>query len=57
MRSTHRKMGFFDPIDWNGDGVHDIFDDILEFSVFQEIMQDDTDFDDEFDDDFEEENW
>ena len=26
-------MGFFDPIDWNGDGKHDIFDDMLEFSI------------------------
>ena len=50
-------MGFFDPIDWNGDGKHDIFDDMLEFSIFNEVMKDDTDSDDEFDDDFDEEDW
>jgi len=50
-------MGFFEPIDWNGDGKHDIFDDMLEFSIFQEVMKDDTDSDDEFDDDFDEEDW
>ena len=50
-------MGFFDPIDWNGDGKHDIFDDMLEFSIFNEVMKDDTDSDDEFGDDFDEEDW
>lgn len=50
-------MNFFDPIDWNGDGKHDIFDDMLEFSTFNEVMKDDADSDDEFDDDFDEEDW
>lgn len=50
-------MGFFDPIDWNGDGKHDIFDAMLEFSIFNEVMKDDTDSDDEFDNDFDEEDW
>ena len=45
-------MGFFDPIDWNGDGKQDIFDDMLEFSIFQEVMNDDSDSDDEANDDF-----
>ena len=45
-------MGFFDPIDWNGDGKHDIFDDMLEFEIFQRVMKDDSDSDDEADDDF-----
>lgn len=49
-------MGFFDPIDQNGDGKHDVFDDMLEFSLFNEVMKDDTDFDDEFDYDFYEED-
>ncbi len=50
-------MGFFDQIDWNGDGNYDIFDDMLEFSIFQEVMKDNKNSDDEFDDDFDEEDW
>lgn len=49
-------MGFFDPIDWNRDGKHDIFDDMIEFSIFQEIMNGDSDSDDESDDDFEDDD-
>ncbi len=31
-------MGLFDPVDWNGDGKYDIFDDMIEFGLFQEMM-------------------
>ena len=49
-------MGIFDPIDWNGDGRHDFFDDVLEFAIFQECTKDEYDSDDdEFD--FDEEDW
>ena len=41
-------MGAFD---WNGNGIHDTFDDMMDFFVFQDVMkdkdEDDTDFDDE----------
>ena len=51
-------MGFFDPIDWNGDRKHDVFDDMIEFSIFQEVMNDDPYSDDESDEDFEgDEDW
>ena len=51
-------MGFFDSIDWNGDGKHDIFDDMLEFSIFNEVMKDDKDSDSDFEfDDDDEEDW
>lgn len=44
-------MGIFDPFDWNGNGTHDIFDDMMDFFIFQEVMkdqnEDDTDFNDE----------
>ena len=49
-------MGLFDPIDWNGDGQHDYFDDILEFAIFQECTKDENDSDnDDFNND--EEDW
>ena len=54
-------MGIFDPIDWDGDGKHDIFDDMLEFAMFEEMTKEDDfddDFDLNFDDDFDnEQEW
>ena len=37
-------MGFFDPIDWNGNGKHDVFDDLIDFSIFQQVMKDTKEF-------------
>lgn len=51
-------MGLFDPIDWNGDGQHDFFDDMLEFAIFQECTKDDAEEDDnDFSFDNDEEDW
>ena len=30
-------------IDWNGNGMHDAFDDMLEFMIFQDVMEEDGD--------------
>ena len=42
-------MGIFDPFDWNGNGKHDIFDDMLEFVIFEAITKKDDTNDDDFD--------
>ena len=49
-------MGLFDPIDWNGDGQHDFLDDILEFAIYHECIEDKNDSENnDFDND--EEDW
>lgn len=51
-------MGLFDALDWNGDGKQDFFDDMIEFSIFQEVMNDDSDSNVGSDEDFEDdEDW
>ena len=43
-------LGLFDPIDWDGNGKHDIFDDVFEYLAFEictaEDEEDDLDTDD-----------
>lgn len=48
-------MGLFDPIDWDGDGEHTLFDDMLEFAIYQDCMKEDNT--DEDDNDHDEEEW
>lgn len=30
-------------IDWNGNGMHDAFDDMMDFMIFQDVMEEDGD--------------
>ena len=32
-------MGLFDPIDWNGDGKCDFFDDMIEYDMYQYFLK------------------
>lgn len=43
-------MGLFDPIDWDGNGKHDIFDDVFEYLAFEICTAEDEDsgFDDDY---------
>lgn len=39
-------------IDWNGNGMHDAFDDMMDFMIFQDVMEeedDDTDIEEDED--------
>ena len=38
-------MGFFDPIDWNGDDKHDIYDDMIDYSIYRQVMDDNKEAD------------
>ena len=38
-------MGLFDPIDWNGDGKHDIYDDMIDYSIYRQVMDDNKEAD------------
>ena len=49
-------MGSFDPIDQNSNEKHNIFDDMLEYSVLRDVMKAERDSDYEGDDDYNEED-
>ncbi|MBR7092768.1 MAG: hypothetical protein IKI50_06250 [Clostridia bacterium] len=35
-------MGLFDPIDWNGDGKCDFFDDMIEYDMYLEYLKEES---------------
>ena len=60
MRFNPRAAAVFGagytPIDWNVDGQHDFFDNILEFAIYHECIEDENDSENnDFDND--EEDW